>query len=133
MELFALDTTKELNDPYFGSNFRFLDIVHVNDTNADMEFLWTSAAPCSKSDPLNKATNSCSSVTWCSNNVQTVLNYTLSLGTLPRPYCMIYRRNSWDVGTFNIKYELFSWRKTGFLERELEDVLQSGAQALGHE
>ncbi|CAB3380733.1 Hypothetical predicted protein [Cloeon dipterum] len=105
MELFALDTTKELNDPYFGSNFRFLDIVHVNDTNADMEFLWTSAAPCSKSDPLNKATNSCSSVTWCSNNVQTVLNYTLSLGTLPRPYCMIYRRSTQQLEPTDCSFE----------------------------
>ncbi|CAB3383668.1 Hypothetical predicted protein [Cloeon dipterum] len=58
------------------------------------EYLWTSAAPCSKSDPLNKTTNSCSSVTWCPNNVETRLDYTLNLGKFTPPYCLIYRNST---------------------------------------
>ncbi|XP_065334734.1 uncharacterized protein LOC135935999 [Cloeon dipterum] len=69
------------------------------------DFLWTSAAPCSKSDPLNNATNSCSSVTWCPNNVETRLNYTLNLGNFPLPYCLIYRRSTQTLVPMDCSFE----------------------------
>ncbi|XP_065334733.1 uncharacterized protein LOC135935998 [Cloeon dipterum] len=84
LHLLALDTADEIDDFYF---YWRGEIVGYE----DREFLWTSAAPCSKSDPLNKATNSCSSVTWCPNNVETRLNYTLNLSNFTRPYCIIFR------------------------------------------
>ncbi|XP_065350264.1 uncharacterized protein LOC135946129 [Cloeon dipterum] len=83
LELLAIDTPEDIDDWYFG------DIPPEEDQ--DENTWWTSAAPCSKSDPLNKTTNSCSSVTWCANNVETRLNYTLNFGQFTRPYCIIYR------------------------------------------
>ncbi|CAB3387363.1 Hypothetical predicted protein [Cloeon dipterum] len=94
LELLAIDTVEEVNLPYFSPNFREGDSLHFNDSDADMEFLWTSAAPCSQSDPLNKATNSCSSVTWCTNNLESKLNYTLNLGRISPPYCLVFKRSS---------------------------------------
>ncbi|XP_065336579.1 uncharacterized protein LOC135937357 [Cloeon dipterum] len=105
LQLLALDTPDEINDSYFGNQSLEYDTIHINDTEADMEFLWTSAVPCSKSDPLNKATNSCSSVTWCSNNVETQLNYSLNLGQLTRPYCMIYRRSTKQLAPMDCSFK----------------------------
>ncbi|XP_065334759.1 uncharacterized protein LOC135936017 [Cloeon dipterum] len=82
LQLLAID---KIDDSYFYT--RPLEYETI-------DFLWTSAAPCSESDPLNKATNSCSSVTWCPNNGETRLNYTLNLGKFTRPYCMIYRNST---------------------------------------
>ncbi|CAB3382162.1 Hypothetical predicted protein [Cloeon dipterum] len=94
LELLAIDTVEEVNLPYFSPNFREGDSLHFNDSDADMEYLWTSAVPCSQSDPLNKATNSCSSVTWCTNNLESKLNYTLNLGRISPPYCLVFKRSS---------------------------------------
>ncbi|CAB3377171.1 Hypothetical predicted protein [Cloeon dipterum] len=105
LQLLALDTPEEINDSYFGNRSLEYDLVHIYDKEPDMEFLWTSAVPCSKSDPLNKATNSCSSVTWCSNNVETRLNYSLNLDQLSRPYCMIYRRSTKQLAPMNCSFK----------------------------
>ncbi|CAB3383667.1 Hypothetical predicted protein [Cloeon dipterum] len=82
LHLLALDTPDEIANLYFILGTTLYE---------EVEFLWTSAAPCSKSDPLNKATKSCSSLTWCPNNAETRLNYKLNLRNFTPPYCIIYR------------------------------------------
>ncbi|CAB3387297.1 Hypothetical predicted protein [Cloeon dipterum] len=93
LQLLAMD---QFDDSNFDDNFHetLINYMLPYYEKEPIEFLWTSAAPCSKSDPLDKATNSCSSVTWCSNNVESRLNYTLNLGKFSRPYCIIYRKST---------------------------------------
>ncbi|CAB3388705.1 Hypothetical predicted protein [Cloeon dipterum] len=107
LQLLALDTPGEINNQFFTSNWTVVDYMHHNDSAADMEFLWTSAVPCSKSDPLNKTTNSCSSVTWCSSKVETRLDYTLNLGQFSPPYCLIYKRSTKQLVPTNCSFGSF--------------------------
>ncbi|XP_065336514.1 uncharacterized protein LOC135937298 isoform X2 [Cloeon dipterum] len=101
MQLLALERPEEINEIYLSSIYKS----NADESHEDLEFLWTSAAPCSKSDPLDAKTKSCSSVTWCSNDVATRLDYTLYLGRFSPPYCMIYRRSSRQLEPTNCTLE----------------------------
>ncbi|XP_065334629.1 uncharacterized protein LOC135935926 [Cloeon dipterum] len=77
------------------------------DSMADLNFVWTSAVPCSKSDPLNKTTNSCSSVTWCSSKIESRLDYTLNLGKFSPPYCLMYKWTTKQLVPTNCSFGSF--------------------------
>ncbi|XP_065334454.1 uncharacterized protein LOC135935820 [Cloeon dipterum] len=95
LQLLAFDKPDKIDDSYF------------NIGNDKEKLLWTSAAPCSKSDPLNKTTSSCSSVTWCPNNVETRLNYTLNLGKFTRNDCIVYRWSTKQLEPKDCSYKAY--------------------------
>ncbi|CAB3360403.1 Hypothetical predicted protein [Cloeon dipterum] len=102
LQLLSIDTPKEKNR-YSNGLDEMTKVLHFDKT--DLDFIWTSAVPCSKSDPLDRATNSCSSVTWCSNNVETRLNYTINLAQASPPYCMAYQFSKQQLVLVNCSFE----------------------------